>query len=103
MAIAATSGAFGGDERHAGAPVRARDGDAVDDRLVDAWAGGERGGDFGCRDVLALPAKRVADAVDEGVEALGVAAHQIAGAHPGVAGGEDIAQDFPSRCPSLCV
>ena len=53
--------------------------------------------DFPRRDVLALPAKRVADAVDEIIEALGVAAHQVAGAHPGVAGREHVAQDLLFR------
>jgi hypothetical protein len=43
--------------------------------------------------VLALPAKGVADAVDEVEEALLVLAHQVAGPYPSVARREDMAQD----------
>src|SRR5262249_6591552 len=50
---------------------------------------------LGGRYVLALPAEGIADAVDEVEEGVAVAAHQIAGAEPGVALLEHVAQDFP--------
>ena len=61
---------------------------------------GERGkgfGDFGGRDILALPAIGVADTVDEIIIAACVALEQIAGAEPGVARLEDVAHDLGAR------
>src|SRR5262249_12809060 len=55
------------------------------------------------RDVLALPAKRVTDAVDEIEVALRVPAHQVAGAEPGVARLEHVAQDLFLRRPRVRV
>ena len=48
-----------------------------------------------------LPAERVADAVDEIKKAAGVPAHQIAGAVPGIAAREYVAQDFSLRLAAL--
>lgn len=50
--------------------------------------------DLGGGDVLGLPAEGVADAVAEEGEAAGVAAQDVAGPEPGVAGGQDVAQDL---------
>lgn len=50
--------------------------------------------DLGGGDVLGLPAEGVADAVAEEGEAVGVAAQDVAGPEPGVAGGKDVAQDL---------
>src|SRR5690349_8554597 len=79
---------------HSGTPVAPRDLDAVNLRRGDAWAGGDDLADLGCRDVLALPAERAADPLDEIEEALLVPAHEIAGTEPGVAGREDVAKHF---------
>ena len=86
--------AVGDQRRHAGGALGARDGHAIDRRLGDAWERHQRLRDLRGRDVLALPAKGVADAIDEIIEATVVAAHQIAGAIPGVAGLEHVAEDF---------
>src|SRR5581483_8986012 len=64
---------------------------------ADAGAARDRLGNLGRRDVFALPAEGVADAVDEVEEAARVLAHQIAGAEPGVAGREHVAQDLFGR------
>src|SRR5271154_6028 len=58
-----------------------------------------RGG-LGGRHILALPAERVANPVDEIVEPALVAAHKIAGAKPCVAVDEHVAQDL-SFCGGL--
>src|SRR5262249_48201433 len=50
--------------------------------------------DFGRRDVLALPAKSVADAVDEVEIAVLVLAHQITSSEPAVAFFEHVVQDL---------
>ncbi len=86
--------AFGDERGHAGAAVGAGHLHAVDIRFLDAREDGDRLGHFARRDVLALPAERVADAVDEEVVAERVAAQEVAGAEPGVALCEDVAQDF---------
>ena len=85
------------------APSAARHGDAVHGRFGDAGKRRDRRGDFGGRHVLALPAKGVADAVDEIEEAAGILAHEIAGAVPGVAALEHVAQDFVLAIPSSLV
>src|SRR5580704_9659191 len=83
------------DERHhAGCALGAGNGNAVNGRFGDAGERGERRGNFAARDILALPAKRIADAIDEIEIAAGVGAHQIAGAVPGVAALKYVAQDF---------
>src|SRR5487761_2467996 len=82
------------DRRHSGAAIGARDGDAVGGGVDDAGAIGDRLVHFGSRDVLPLPAEGVADPVDEMEEAGIVERHQVAGAKPGIAPGEHIAQDF---------
>ena len=75
-------------------PSRPGDLDAVDIGLVDAGKAADDLGDLGGRDVLALPAERVADAVDEIEIAVGVLAHEIAGAEPGIALLEHVAQNL---------
>ncbi|KAH8717913.1 hypothetical protein HC256_002589 [Beauveria bassiana] len=78
----------------AGAAVVMGQLDAVDVGLADGRVGADGVGDLVCRDVFRLPAKGVADAVVEGVAALGVEAHDVAGAVPGVAAGKDVAQNL---------
>ena len=90
-------------QRHSRAPVGARNRDPVDDRLRHARTGAEDRRDFERGDVLALPAKSVADAIDERVEAVGVATHEIAGSHPRVSRLEDVAQDFLFRLDGFAV
>src|SRR3954454_8428981 len=82
------------DRAHAGAAVGAGDADAVGGGVDHAGEIAHGVVDLRSRDVLALPAKGVADAVDEVEEALLVEPHQIAGAEPGIALGKDIAQDL---------
>ena len=82
------------DRRHAGAAVAARHVDAVDIGVLHAVEGADRFRDLGGRDVLALPAEGVADAVDEIEIAVRVLAHQVAGAEPDVAFLEHVAQDL---------
>src|SRR5262249_28115766 len=77
---------------HAGAPFRARHGDAIDARLDDARTGRDGLCDLERRNVLALPAESVADAVDEIEETLLVLPHQVSSSIPGIALDEDIAQ-----------
>src|SRR5262249_51508109 len=76
--------------RHACATLCTWYSDAVDDRLFDPREKGNRFFDFQCRDVLALPAQRIADAIDKIPKTLFVLSHQIARAIPGIAGCEDI-------------
>ena len=68
--------------------------DAIGGGIEHARAFADRIIDFAGRDVLALPAEGVADPVDEMEEALLVEPHQVAGAEPGVALGEHVAQDL---------
>src|SRR5207237_7399029 len=82
------------DQRHARPAFSAGDRHAVDRRLADAGAAAQDHRDFGRRDILALPAESVADAVDEIVEALRIDAHAIAAAHIRAARREDVAQDL---------
>src|ERR1051326_5431207 len=82
------------DPRHAGAGVMAGDLDAVGGGIDHALAFANGIVDLAGRDILALPAEGIADPVDEMEEALLVEPHQIAGAEPGVAFCEDVAQDF---------
>src|ERR1700751_1824136 len=73
--------------------------DAIDHGVGDAGAGADRTGDLGGRDVLALPAEGVADAVDESEIAARILAHQIAGAEPTIARREHVAQELAlARC-----
>src|SRR5208282_3164324 len=90
-------------ERHSRAPVGAGNRDAVDDRLRHARAGPEDRCDLEYRDVLALPAKSVADAIDERVKAVPVATHEVTGSHPRVPRLEDAAEDFLFRLDSFTV
>src|SRR5271166_4601195 len=85
--------AFADDGRHPGAAFGPRNRDSVDAGMQYAIESAERLRHLGTRHVLALPAKGVADTVDEVEEALLVLAHQVAGPYPGVARCEDMAQD----------
>src|SRR3954447_7406145 len=82
------------DRAHAGAAIGAGDVDAVGGGIDHAGEIAYGVVDLRGRDVLALPAKGVADAIDEVEEAFLVEPHQIAGAEPGIALGKDIAQDL---------
>src|SRR5947209_18201047 len=82
------------DRSHAGAPVAAGNLHAVDGRLQHAGKSRDGLGDFGGRDVLALPAKRIADAIDEIEITALVLLHEIAGAEPGVTFAEHVAQNL---------
>src|ERR1700756_2064546 len=83
------------DRGHAGADIGARHGHAIGRGVDDPMAIAKAVIDLAGRDILALPAKGIADTIDEIEEALLVLPHQIAGAKPGIALREDIAQDFP--------
>src|SRR5271165_7030863 len=86
--------AFADDGRHPGAAFGPRNRDSVDAGMQYAFESAELLRHLGGSHVLALPAKGVADAVDEVEEALLVLAHQVAGSHPGVARCENIVQDL---------
>ena len=47
--------------------------------------------------------KGVADALDEGIEAVGVAAHQVASSHPRIAGLEETSESFSFRLDLFAV
>src|SRR3984885_3642865 len=81
------------DGRHPGAAFGPRNGDSVDAGMQYALESAQLLRHLGGSHVLALPAKGVADAVDEVEEALLVLAHQVAGPYPSVARCEDMAQD----------
>src|SRR5262245_30925728 len=86
--------AFADDGRHPGAAFGPRNRDSVDAGMQDALESAELLRHLGGSHVLALPAKGVADAVDEVEEALLVLAHHVAGPYPSIARCEDLAQDF---------
>src|SRR5262245_49853130 len=90
--------AFAYHGRHPGAAFGPRNRDSVDAGMQYALESAERLRHLGGSHVLALPAKGVADAVDEVEEALLVLTHQVASPYPGVARCEDVAQD-----PLLCL
>src|SRR5581483_11446358 len=82
------------DCRHAGAAFAALDLDAVDVGVENAREAVDRLGHFGGRDVLAFPAEGVANTIHEIEIAVLIAPHQVAGAEPGIADLEDVAQDL---------
>src|SRR3984893_1417320 len=82
------------DFRHAGPPVGARHGYAIHIGIDNAGKRRDGGRHFGRRDIFALPAKRVPDAIDEIVKAAIVPPHQIAGAKPSVTTLEHVAQNL---------
>src|SRR5436305_1591578 len=82
------------DRAHAGAAIGAGDADAVGCGVDHAGEIAHGVVDLGGRDVLALPAEGIADAIDEMEESLVVEPHQIAGPEPGIALGENIPQDL---------
>src|ERR1700733_9473079 len=82
---------------HSGRTVGLRDADAVNTGFDDSRECHDRSRDLRCGDVLALPAKRVADPIEEIIKSARVAAHQVAGAVPGIAALEHVAQDFSLR------
>src|SRR6266849_841178 len=71
--------------------------------LYDAGISRHRLGDLGRGHVLALPAKGITNAVHEVEEAPFVLSHQIAGAEPGIALLEYVAQDLRFRILSAGV
>src|SRR6266581_2753565 len=84
-----------GDERgHTGPAVGPGKGHAIDVGFPDGGEGADRLRDLRGRDVLALPAERVADTVDEIEVAVRVPSHEVTGAKPRVARLEDAAQDL---------
>src|SRR5204863_4317851 len=80
------------DGGHADPAVGAGDGHAVDVGLLDSGERAQRLRHFAGRDVLALPAEGVPDAIDEVEVALVVLAHEIAGANPEVPRLEHVAE-----------
>src|SRR5437588_11111200 len=86
------------DRSHAGAPIAAGNLHAIDGRLPHAGKSRDGLGDFSGRDVLALPAERVADAIDEIEITALVLLHKIAGAEPGVTFAEHVAQNLLVGC-----
>src|SRR6266702_2384835 len=80
--------------RHAGAAIGPGHGNSIGRGVENAGAVPYCVVHFASRDVLALPAEGVADAVDEVHVALLVAQHQITGAEPGIALGKDVAQNL---------
>src|SRR5262245_447467 len=82
------------DRGHPRAAVLVRQPYAVDGALRHARRAAQHVGNILRGDVLALPAKRVADAIDEVVVPIGVAAQQVAGPEPRVAGLEHVAQQL---------
>src|SRR5205809_5899938 len=88
-------GAGVGDERgHTGPAVGPGKGHAIDVGFPDGGEGADRLRDLRGRDVLALPAERVADTVDEIEVAVRVPSHEVPGAKPRVPRLEDAAQDL---------
>src|SRR2546429_10011983 len=85
-------GAFAYDGRHPGATFGPRNRDSVDAGMQYALESAKLLRQLRGSHVFALPAKGVADAVDEVEEALLVLAHQIAGPYPGVARCDAMAQ-----------
>src|SRR5437764_14904148 len=79
---------------HAGAPIVSLDRNTIDVRFQNAVEPTERELHLGSGDVLAFPAERVADTVDEIEIAAPVLAHEVAGTKPGVALLEHIAHTF---------
>src|SRR5262245_59817062 len=85
---------LGDDCRHSGPPVAAGHRDAVDVGLKRTVEGADRLFDFGGGHVFALPAKGVADAVDEIEIAVRILAHEVAGSEPHVAFLDHVVQYF---------
>src|SRR5690348_13485906 len=84
----------GHDRRHAGTAIGAGNADAISRGVENARTVSDRIVHFAGRDVLAFPAKSIADPIDEVEKALLVEQHQVAGAKPGIALGDDVAQDL---------
>src|ERR1700733_12437368 len=84
----------GDERRHSGSAVRARHGDTVNGGLRNTWKCVTNCLHFGRRDVLAFPAKGVADAVDKVEVALLVPSHQVTGTKPGVSRIEHIVENL---------
>src|SRR6201986_1507187 len=81
--------------RHAGAAVGAGNLDTVSRSFHNARTTSHGLVHLRSRDVLSLPAKGVADPVDEMKKALLIEPHQVAGTKPGVTLGPDVTQDLP--------
>src|SRR5262249_39038039 len=91
------------DGGQAGAACAAGNGHAVHARFDDSRKPRYRLGHLGRGHVLSLPTEGVADAVDEEEIAGVVLAHEVAGAKPGVARLEHVAQDLLLRLPRIAV
>src|ERR1700722_9631868 len=85
---------IGDDRGHSGAAIGALDHDAIGRGIDNTRAIQNRLVHLGGGDILAFPAEGVAEAVDEMEKASFIAHHQVAGAKPGIALGEYIAQDL---------
>src|SRR5690606_38415735 len=85
------------DRGHASAAIDIVDLDAIDVGFIDAGIARDHFGHLCRRNVFALPAERVADAIDEIRIAVFVLAHQIAGAEPRVAFVDGITLDLAFR------
>jgi len=82
------------DGSHSSAAVGTGCRNPVNAGIEDAGAVRDRLGYFGRRHILSLPAEGIADTIDE-MEIAGVVPHhQVAGAEPGIARYQYIAQDF---------
>src|SRR5579859_288690 len=82
---------------HAGASFRGRNRNTVNIRLPYARKRTDGFRDFECRDVLAFPAKGIADPIDEIEVAFVVLPHQVTGAEPGISRLEYIAKNLSIR------
>jgi hypothetical protein len=91
------------DRNHTGATIISWGSDAVDHRILHLGPRTDRVSDFTCRDVFALPAKRVSNPIDEVEESCGISPHQIAASEPRVTRREDVAQNLPVRSHAVGV
>src|ERR1700730_3244013 len=82
------------DRSHSGAAVGAWNFNAIGRGIGHSGAIQYRFVHFGGRDILALPAEGIADPIDKVEIATCIEPHQIAGAKPGIARRQHIAQDF---------
>src|SRR5471032_2171028 len=82
------------ERHHAGAALTAWNLHAIDVRVLHTGEDIDRLSHFGGRHVLAFPAECIADAIDEIEISVLVLAHEIAGAEPGVALLEHVAQNL---------
>src|SRR5438309_125952 len=94
---------FGHDRGHASPTFSSGDAYTVHVRLGDARKHRHRLGDLCGRHIFALPAKCIADAVNEIVVPAVVLAHQIAGAEPSIAALEYVPHNLLLGCGCIGV